>query len=77
MSIVTAHHCFRCGRPLTNHASVRRGIGPICHARAEWEAELEDAQRLKNLECHHGFVCYNPQHASVTLGRFGRRFNAL
>lgn len=25
-----AHRCIRCGRPLTNPKSIRRGMGPVC-----------------------------------------------
>lgn len=69
--------CFRCGRPLSNHVSVQAGIGPICRAKRETDLDAEEMQRQKNLECHYGFTCYNPQHSGTTLARFLRRFNAM
>lgn len=71
------HRCFKCERPLFNPQSVQRGIGPICHAKQEREMDAEAAQRQRNLTCHNGLVCFNPEHAGTTMQRFLSRFNTI
>ena len=37
-----SHTCLRCGRPLTDIASIRMGIGPVCRKFKQWDVvELE------------------------------------
>lgn len=51
---------------------------PFCYAKEErGGTDIEETRRRKNLECHHGFTCYNPQHTHVTLARFQRRLAAM
>jgi hypothetical protein len=69
--------CRRCGRSLTNPKSIEVGIGPVCRARSRRVEQTEDAQRKENLKCHHGVVCYAPDHASTTIHRFLHRFTAM
>jgi len=69
--------CSRCKRSLTNPDSIREGMGPVCRARNKSVEKAEDAQRQDNLKCHHGFVCYAPDHAATTIARFARRFEAM
>lgn|GEM_PF-219067 len=43
-------HCRRCGRELTHPDSRRRGIGPICMAKAIWEAAIPVPDKIAALE---------------------------